>query len=141
MTRSEYLAANSASKVKPWVALGMKRSWYYELKKRGELDRTGPSENASRSYTDNSSVTDLSVTPVQSVAPAFDRGPPEAGPRQPPSPSKYPIVVPPHAVILEGEIITGGRARDSRPETPKINRHVLSALARAYAIQREEGRR
>jgi hypothetical protein len=84
VTRSEYLAANSASKVKPWVALGMKRSWYYELKKRGELDRTGPSENASRSYADNSSVTDLSVTPVQSVAPACDRRPLQAARRQRP---------------------------------------------------------
>jgi hypothetical protein len=82
VTRSEWLAANSASQVKPWIALGMKRSWYYELKKRGELDRTGPAENASRPLSNNRKRDGISVSPVQSVSPASMRGAHQASPRQ-----------------------------------------------------------
>jgi hypothetical protein len=82
ITRSEWLAANTASQVRPWVALGMKRSWYYELKKRGEPDRTGPAQNTSEALEEESYAPDgIPVPPVQSVAPAFERGPPEAAPR------------------------------------------------------------
>jgi hypothetical protein len=38
--RSEWLLANNASQTKPWIAMGMKRSRYYELKKLGALDRS-----------------------------------------------------------------------------------------------------
>ncbi|MDC0738934.1 hypothetical protein N6L24_11645 [Cognatishimia sp. SS12] len=36
-TRDEYLAKNSASRTKPWLALGIGRTKYYELKKAGTL--------------------------------------------------------------------------------------------------------
>jgi hypothetical protein len=70
VTRSEYLAANSTSKTKPWVALGISRATYY----RRNGCETGPSENASRSYVDNTSVTELIDAPVSTVEPAFERG-------------------------------------------------------------------
>lgn len=49
MSRDEYLAANNASRTKPWAALGIGRTKYYELKRVGMLpepvaavSRTGP---------------------------------------------------------------------------------------------------
>jgi hypothetical protein len=96
-------------------------------------------ENASDSYSNNRRPDAINPDAIslEPVSPASMQGPPQAAP----SPPKSLIVVPPDAVILEGEIITGGRSRDSRPKMPKMNRHVLSAIARAYEIQREQGRR
>lgn len=37
MTREEYLAKNNASREKPWTALGIGRTKYYELKREGLL--------------------------------------------------------------------------------------------------------
>ncbi len=37
MSRNEYLAANSASRTKPWLALEISRTKYYELKRAGML--------------------------------------------------------------------------------------------------------
>lgn len=36
-TREEWLSENNLSKLKPWEAMGIKRSRYYELKKLGKL--------------------------------------------------------------------------------------------------------
>lgn len=36
-TRAEYLATNTASRERPWEALGISRRWYYQLKRRGAL--------------------------------------------------------------------------------------------------------
>jgi hypothetical protein len=82
VTRSEYLANNSTTKTKPWIALGISRATYY----RRNGCETGPTENTSRSYKGNTSATELNDRPVSTVKPARDRGPPEAGPRQPPRP-------------------------------------------------------
>lgn len=35
--RAEYLATNTASRERPWEALGISRRWYYQLKRRGAL--------------------------------------------------------------------------------------------------------
>jgi hypothetical protein len=144
--------ANSISKTEPWKqdGFGCRRTWERWRKKaaaQAGTDVASPSPDKIR-------VTG-EVTHLRNEASM--RGAPQASPRQheaihgddgrdaldarPAPPSNSLIVVPPDAVILEGEIITGGRTRDSRPKMPKMNRHVLSALARAYAIQREEGRR
>jgi hypothetical protein len=101
VTRSEWLAANSTSQVKPWIALGIKRSWYYELKKRGELDRTGPAENPSGDISNNRRPDAISVAPVQSDSPAFDRGPPQAAPSPPPRPIVIRLDAAPDGLILD----------------------------------------
>ncbi len=102
VTRAEWLAANSTSQVRPWIAMGIKRSWYYELKKRGQLDRTGPAENASEALEAYSYAPDgISVSPVQSVSPAFDRGPPQAAPSPPPRPIVIRLDAIPDGLILD----------------------------------------
>ncbi|PVA07506.1 hypothetical protein [Thalassorhabdomicrobium marinisediminis] len=40
VSRDEYLAANTASRTKPWQAMGIGRTKYYELKKGGKLPDT-----------------------------------------------------------------------------------------------------
>ncbi|PVA06160.1 hypothetical protein [Thalassorhabdomicrobium marinisediminis] len=40
VSRDEYLAANTASRTKPWQAMGIGRTKYYELKKAGKLPDT-----------------------------------------------------------------------------------------------------
>jgi len=155
--------ANSLSQTKPWEQEGISRSTWERRRKKTDAsasphqtDQVDASPSPPRSSYKGRRTC---VTSVTEQSPASKRGAPQASPRQHEAaeigdgrdalgarpaqtpPSKSLIVVPPDAVILEGEIITGGRARDSRPKMPKMNRHVLSALARADAIQREEGRR
>jgi hypothetical protein len=93
--RSEWLATNNANQTKPWIALGMKRSWYYECKKRGTLEINGVSapvhshEATDRTGPDTAKRRDILVYPHQSGVPAeqaFDRRPREAARRQPPRP-------------------------------------------------------
>lgn len=48
-TRHEY-EANSAESLKPWEALGIKRRWYYELKKRGQLPGANETAQVHRQY-------------------------------------------------------------------------------------------
>jgi hypothetical protein len=76
VTRSEYLANNSTSKTRPWIALGISRATYY----RRNGCETGPPENASRYYKGNTSVTELNDAPVSTVKPAFERGASQAPP-------------------------------------------------------------
>jgi hypothetical protein len=68
-TREEWLAANSASKLQPWVALGISRATYY--RRRGE---TGPRETGPRE-------TGPRETGPRETGPR-ETGPRETGPRE-----------------------------------------------------------
>jgi hypothetical protein len=93
VARSEWLIENNANQTEPWVGLGMKRSWYYECKRRGTLEINGVSgpvqsqETTDRTRPDTAKRREALVYPDQSGDPdaqTFDRGPPQAAPRQPP---------------------------------------------------------
>jgi hypothetical protein len=94
VTRSEWLAANSTSQVKPWIAMGISRATYY----RRNGCETGPSENPSSLLSKNRRPDAISVAPV---SPAFDGGPPQAAP----SPAPRPIVIRLDAAPTDGLIL------------------------------------
>lgn len=108
--RSEWLLENNANQTKPWVAMGMKRSWYYECKKRGTLDFNGVSapvqshETTDRTGPDTAKRREALVYPHQSSVPAeqaVERGPPQAAPSPPPRPIVIRLDGVPDGLILD----------------------------------------
>jgi hypothetical protein len=99
--RSEWLLANNASRTKPWIAMGMKRSRYYELKQQGALD--------SSEHTNRRSSTGV-------FAPVHDGEQPESG-APPARPRQAPLLE-----ALDADIDTSAVAcRLPRSKTAPVN--------------------
>lgn len=71
MTRAEYLAANTISRDKPWLAQGISRAtWYRQRKRPAETspDKTSSGKTSGRKAANDNKINDLTAPEVQNQA-------------------------------------------------------------------------